>query len=290
MSIFKYSPCVFSIFLITNWFLSGCTPLRQVDITPTGTTPPTITLSPTLPSTIEVTPNTLDTGWVLLQPGLESRLINIYDNQNQPLESLHILRLDQNLFRLDVAYNETPKDLENWHAETKASIVVNGGYFRAENDKYIPNGLTIINGKAFGDSYDTFAGMLAINEKNAELRWLANEPYNSTEKLLAALQSFPLLIKPGGELGFSKQYEDNLKARRTVIGQDKDGKLFFIVASEGYFTLHELSAYLTESDLNLDIAINLDGGPSSGIIIDSHPQESVFAQTPLPVVILAYPR
>lgn len=290
MPIFKYSPCVLSVFFITNWLLSSCTSLRQIDITPTRTTSPTITLSPTLIPTIEVTPSTLDTGWSLLQPGLEKRLLNIYNNQNQLLESLHMLRLDQNLFRLDVAYDETPKDLKNWQAETKASIVVNGGYFRVENDKYIPNGLTIINGKAFGDGYDTFAGMLAINEKSTELRWLANEPYNSTERLVAALQSFPLLIKPGGELGFSKQYEDNLKARRTVIGQDKGGKLFFIVASEGYFTLHELSAYLTESDLNLDIAINLDGGPSSGIIIDNFPQESVFAQTPLPVVILAYPR
>lgn len=290
MSTFKRSPFVLLILLISNWLFSGCTPLRQVDITPTGTTPPTITLSPTFPPTIEVTPIIQDNGWGLLQPGLESRLINIYDNQNQLLESLHILRLDQNLFRLDVSYDETPKDLENWQAETKANIVVNGGYFRAENGKYIPNGLTIINGKAFGDSYDTFGGMLAINEKSAELRWLASKPYDSTEKLLAALQSFPLLIKPGGELGFPKQYEDNLKARRTVIGQDKNGNLFFIIASEGYFTLHELSAYLTESDLNLDIAINLDGGPSSGIIIDSHPQESVFAQTPLPVVILAYHR
>jgi len=214
MPIFKYSPRVLSIFLITYWLLFGCTLFRQIGITPTGTTPPTITLSLTLSPTIEVTPSTLDTGWGLLQPGLERRLLNIYDNQNQLLESLHMLRLDQNLFRLDVAYDEKPKDLENWQAETKASIVVNGGYFRVENDKYIPNGLTIINGKAFGDSYDTFAGMLAINEKSAELRWLANEPYNSTEKLLAALQSFPLLIKPGGELGFSKQYEDNLKARR----------------------------------------------------------------------------
>jgi len=287
----KYSHRVLSIFLITNWLLSGCAPLQRIDITPTGTTSPTIAPSPTLSPTIEVKPNNRsDTGWSLLQPGLEKRLLNIYDNQNQLLESLHILRLDQNLFRLDVAYDETPKDLENWQAETKASIVVNGGYFRVENGKYIPNGLTIINGTAFGDSYDTFAGMLAINEKSAALRWLANEPYDSTEKLVAALQSFPLLIKPGGELGFSKQYEDNLKARRTVIGQDKDRKLLFIVASEGDFTLHELSAYLTESDLNLDIAINLDGGPSSGIIIDNYPQESVFEQTLLPVVILAYPR
>jgi len=290
MPVSKFTAQTLSIFLFTNWFLSGCTPFHQTSVAPTGTTPSTAASTPTLLPTTEATPRTLDMGWDLLQSGLERRLLNIYDNNNQFVESLHILRLNQNLFRLDVAYNEIPKDLEDWQAETKALIVVNGGYFRIEDDKYIPNGLAIVKGKAFGDSYDTFAGMLAINENGAELRWLANNPYDPTEELWAGLQSFPLLVKPDGKLGFSKQNEDNLQARRTVIGQDKDGKLFFMVASKGYFTLHQLSAFLTASDLNLDIAINLDGGPSSGIIMDNYPQETISAQTPLPIVILVYSR
>jgi uncharacterized protein YigE (DUF2233 family) len=153
----------------------------------------------------------------------------------------------------------------------------------------MPNGLSIINGEILGSSYGSFAGMLAIDERSAQLRWLAEKPYDRGEPLMAGLQSFPLLIKPGGKLGFSEQHEDNLQARRTVIGQDKQGRMLFLVASQGYFTLHRLSVYLTESDLDLEIAMNLDGGPSSGILV-ANPREIVPAQSLLPLVILAYDR
>jgi exopolysaccharide biosynthesis protein len=166
---------------------------------------------------------------------------------------------------------------------------VNGGFFRVENEKYIPNGLTIVNGQSFGNSYESFAGMLAINDQRAELRWLAAKSYDPNEQLRAALQSFPVLVRPGGELGFPEQYEDHVQARRTVIGQDRNGQILFIIAPRGYFTLHQLSVYLAESDLNLDIAINLDGGPSTGILV-ANPQEVVGSQTALPLVILVYPR
>jgi len=62
-----------------------------------------------------------------------------------------------------------------------------------------------------------------------------------------------------------------------------------MVAPQGYFTLHELSVYLTESDLNLDIAINLDGGGSTGILV-SEPWEVIPPTRPLPFVILVHAR
>jgi len=123
----------------------------------------------------------------------------------------------------------------------------------------------------------------------AELRWLAQKPYEAGEPLRAGLQSFPMLVKPGGELGFPEQFEDNLPARRTVIGQDRAGRILLMVAPRGYFTLHRLSLYLTGSDLELDIAINLDGGPSSGILV-ANPLEAIPSQTLLPIVILVHAR
>ncbi len=126
-------------------------------------------------------------------------------------------------------------------------------------------------------------------DREQTLRWLVQEPYNSNEKLQAALQSFPILVRPGGELGFGAERENYARARRTVIGQDKEGRILFIVAPEGYFTLHQLSVYLTQSDLDLDIAVNLDGGGSTGILV-ANPPESIPARVLLPFVILVYPR
>jgi exopolysaccharide biosynthesis protein len=216
-------------------------------------------------------------------------MIRLFDEQNQHIESLYIFRLDQNFFEFDVAYRETPQSVEAWQRETTALMVVNGGFFRIENERYIPNGLTVLDGQIMGSSYESFGGMLAIRDGWADLRSLAHEPYLPGERIQAGLQSFPVLVKPGGELGFPAEREDNVRARRTVIAQDREGRILFLIAPRGQFTLHQLSLYLTESDLHLDIAINLDGGPSSGMMI-ANPREVISSQSLLPIVILVYPR
>lgn len=252
-------------------------------ITPAATFLPTPTLN--APPTVAPMP---EKGWTLLQPGLERRTDSIYNGQNQLVESLHIWRLDQKAFRLDVAYESSPKTLETWQRETNALMVVNGGFYSIDNERYFPDGLTIVNGQVSGRSFNR-GGMLAIDASQAELRWLAQEPYNSSERLQAALQSFPILVNPGGGLGFGAERESYTSARRTVIGQDKAGRILFMVAPQGYFTLHQLSVYLTNSDLNLDIALNLDGGGSTGILV-ADPREVITSNRPIPFVILVYPR
>jgi hypothetical protein len=281
------------LFTLSILFILGCASISPTVILPTATLTPTSTSTPSPtslpPSTLSQTPDPPDTGWHVLGPGFERRMIRIYDDQTQHIESLYIYRIDQNHFRFDIAYQETPQSLEDWQTETDALLLVNGGFFRIENEKYIPNGLTIVDGQALGSSYDSFGGMLAINDSWAELRSLAQEPYDPGESMQAGLQSFPLLVSPGGELGFPEQFEDNIAARRTVIAQDKQGHILFLVAPRGHFTLHQLSLYLTTSDLNLEIALNLDGGPSSGILV-TNPRELIPSQTLLPVVILVYAR
>ena len=255
---------------------------------PTPIAPTPVTHTPVLrvPSTALPIPQA---GWSRLQPGLERRVIEVYNNQNVHAESVHIWRIDQKYFRLDVAYGASPRTLEAWQTETNAAIVLNGGYYSIANETYFPDGLTIVDGKSFGRSFNGFGGMLAIQPSGAELRWLVEQPYNSSESLQAALQSFPILVRPGGKLGFGAERENHVSARRTVIAQDRDGRILFIVAPQGYFTLHQLSLYLTESDLDLDIAINLDGGGSTGILV-ANPREIISPTRPIPFVILVYPR
>ena len=227
--------------------------------------------------------------WPKLQPGLERRVIPIYDDQDRQLESLYIWRIDPQFFRMDVAFSETPRSLQTWQAETNAAMVINGGYFSIEKGKYLADGLTVINGAVLGTSFDGYGGMLAITQDRAELRSLVQKPYDPNEALGAALQSFPVLVQPGGKLGFGADREDNARARRTVIAQDKNGRILFIVAPQGHFTLHELSAYLTGSDLDLDIAVNLDGGGSTGVLV-AKPSEIIPSKVLLPFVILVYAR
>lgn len=259
-------------------------PAPTIDTTPTARLIPTP--APNLFATADAIP---DPSWSQLEPGLERRVIQIYNEQDQHVESLYVWRLDQDKFQLDVAFAERPKTLENWQAETNATIVMNGGYFSINNERYSADGLMIVDGKATGRSFNGYGGMLAVDRSGAELRWLVQEPYNSHEPLQAALQAFPMLVKPGGELGFPAARENHARARRTVIAQDENGRILLIVAPQGHFTLHQLSVYLTESDLNLDKAINLDGGGSTGLLV-ANPREVIPSKVLLPFVILVYPR
>ena len=241
--------------------------------------------APNSPPAVEMIP---EPGWDLLQPGLEKRVIEIYDDQNLQVESLHIWRIDQNYFRLDVAFDGSPKTLETWQKETNAALVVNGGYYSIEDERYFADGLTISDEVTTGRSFG-YGGMLAVDQGGAELRWLVEQPYRPFESLHAALQSFPMLVLPGGGLGFSPDRESHAAARRTVIAQDRSGRILFMVAPQGYFTLHGLSLYLTESNLNLNIAFNLDGGGSTGILV-ANPFEVIPPTRALPFVILVHAR
>lgn len=205
------------------------------------------------------------------------------------MEQLYILRLEPSQFVFDVAYDSQSKSLEAWQAESNALLVVNGSFYREENEQLLPAGLIIVDGEPIGWSYGEFAGMLAISEMSTELRWLAESPYNPNEPLRAGLQSFPVLIKPGGVLGFAEEHEDNKQARRTVIAQDNNGRFLFLLAPQGHFTLHQLSKYLFESDLQLDIAFNLDGGISTGLLL-AEPSEIIPVFAELPIVIMVYAR
>jgi uncharacterized protein YigE (DUF2233 family) len=294
---------LFPYFLLGCLLAVGC---RIISATPLPTTtfvtatptfampesPPTANIPPTPVPTAAVMPTpTLvpDTGWQVLQPNLERRVINLSDAAGEFLERLYILRVDPTSYQFGVAYDKKAKQLSDWLAETGAVVVINGGYFRQEGEDYIPTGLTIVDGEVIGSSYGAFAGMLAVTPNGPELRWLAQQPYNPDEPLLAGLQSFPILVKPGGVMGFPAENEDNKSARRTVIGQDRQGRILLMVASKGYPTLHQLSVYLADSDLDLDMAVNLDGGPSRGVLV-ANPPEGIAAFSALPIVITVHPR
>jgi uncharacterized protein YigE (DUF2233 family) len=228
-------------------------------------------------------------GWQPLQPGLEQRTIDLFGDDGRQVEQLYLLRLEPAAFRFRVGYRPgAPLPLRQWQAETGALLVVNGGFF---TEAWQATGLTVVEGVASGSSYVGFGGMLAVSGNGPELRGLAERPFDPSEPLLYGLQSFPLLVQPGGVLGFPD--EDGQSNRRTVVGVDGNGRFLFIVAPWGHFTLHQLSQYLLESDLDLDIALNLDGGTSTGLLLMGEGGEEtavdIPAFTPLPIVILVEP-
>lgn len=274
--------------IVSLIWLMGCmliTSSPQSLLTPSPPHP--VTLSPVHPGVFAAFTPTAppDTGWQMLRPGLEQRVIRLLAVDGRVREELSIFRIDPALYEFRVAYRPgEPQTLAQWQAETGALLVVNGGFFTEE---FVATGLTVIEGQANGGSYGDFAGMFAVTAGGPEVRWLGARPYNPDEPLLYALQAFPMLVKPGGQIGYAE--EDGQANRRTVVGQDSDGRILFILAPWGSFTLHQLSVWLAESDLNLDVALNLDGGTSTGLHL-AEPEVVIPAFTRLPIVIAVFPQ
>jgi uncharacterized protein YigE (DUF2233 family) len=179
--------------------------------------------------------------------------------------------------------------LRAWAMETGALLTINAGYF---SETYEVVGLTIVEGRPYGFAYEDFAGMFTVKPNGeASVRWLRERPYLLNEPLIAGVQSFPVLVKPGGVMGFPSDADDGSPARRTVVAQDHDGRILFMVAPRGYLSLHELAMWLAASDLEVDIALNLDGGNSSGLWLDEGPHPiQIDTYTPIPAVITVSPR
>jgi uncharacterized protein YigE (DUF2233 family) len=89
-------------------------------------------------------------------------------------------------------------------------------------------------------------------------------------------------------VGFPANADDRRPARRTVVAQDRRGRILILVAPRGALSLHELARFLVESDLDLDAALNLDGGFSTGLWVRAYDESvEIDSLVPVPSVISA---
>jgi hypothetical protein len=233
-------------------------------------------------------PEPPDTGWQSLVAGVELREIDVTVDLERPTERLRIVRLDPGQVEFRVRYSpDDPRMVSTWGAEAGSVLVVNGAYFAPPDEGGGTIGLLVSDGQAWGTPLDSYAGMFAVTASgDVSVRWLEQSPYDSQERLAQAVQSFPVLVKPGGVMGFPAQADDGTPARRTTVAQDGDGNVLFIVAPRGTLGLHELAVFLAESDLDIEVALNLDGGGSTGLwLAAGDARVEIDSYTPVPSVI-----
>lgn len=224
-----------------------------------------------------------DAGWQQVDPGMELRTLRLSAGSHSGFVTA--VRFDPSAYRISVKYDVgNPGKVSEWFAALSPVAVINGGYFDAEGR---PTALVIFDGIRRGDSYDGFGGMVVINSQGEfELRSLRDQPYDPNEDIQQAMQSSPMLIQPGGTLSSFEADQD--RSRRSVLARDKQGRILLIASNALSFTLNELAQALNDSDLELDAALNLDGGRSTGLFLRT-PAASVtidsIEQVPLVLVI-----
>lgn len=267
--------------------------------TPVEVTASAFPIVPTIAST-DLPPVPTETrlaDWQTVWPGLEEKLYRVKRTVDSPLtEDVLVYRLDRERFLFDIGYApRSPLTITEWSlTEPNLLFVINGGYFTEE---MLATGLVIADGAPSGRSYGSFAGMVAVGQNSVgsgpssqiDVRWLNHQPYYAGEPLWAALQAFPMLVHPGGTIGFPADQDSGDRARRTVVGIDRNGALLFVIATTGSLTLSDMSRFLAESDLNVDRALNLDGGSSTGFVLRAGTyQKELLPLSRLPTVIRVY--
>lgn len=253
----------------------GCTLTRATIPPPT----PTPTSAPTPVS---------GDGWETVRPGIEQRTARVPGQGPFGAQAM-IVRVDPALATFQVAYQPgDPLSLSEWRAALPgAAVIVNGGFFD-EFSRAL--GLVVSEGQAYGQSFSGFGGMFQVTEAGPRVRSLVSEPYLG-EPLWHAVQSFPMLIEAGGVLAPRGDGFD-VPARRTIIAQDGAGRILLIVTPLSEVSFSAAQDWLLSADLDVRIALALDGGRSTGLALDhvEGPDDLYPAFDRLPSVIAVFPR
>ena len=146
-----------------------------------------------------------------------------------------------------------------------ASLAINAGYF---DDNFAPVGFLRIDGRDTGTllAQPPLSGLVVIDSGGAVD--IVDRDLAALSSAASAFQTGPFLIEPGGGDGIHAN--DEKSAERTVLALS--GTDVFVIVTTPV-TLSDLADALIAAPLlggpAFDRAINLDGGPSSGFVIDA---------------------
>lgn len=192
---------------------------------------------------------------------------------------LIVYTIDSSKTKGKVYYENPPLRIEEWQKKLSADLIINGAYF---SEEYRPLGFTRINSKTLVDKSFT-SGNIGWLSMSAEGKIAVTETLKNPESMIFALQSYPLLIKDGKP---HVKDETNKLARRTVLGLNKNHDLVVVMVDQTPISLFKLAQWLHTKLPDLQMALNLDGGSSTGAALKTKDlNETILALSPLPVVI-----
>jgi uncharacterized protein YigE (DUF2233 family) len=169
-------------------------------------------------------------------------------------------------------------------------VAVNGGFF---DPQLAASGLLISRGAVLArERAGAGSGVLAVANRRAHLLKRGERLPPATD---FAVQCGPRLVESGGSVGI--RHDDGQRAARTAAciregGQELD---LVITMSQGQLgggpSLLQLARWLTEplaqgEPSGCDAALNLDGGPSTGIVVAGRPAAYRAPLGPVPFALL----
>lgn len=245
---------------VVNPYVTSVAPYTPPAALPT----PLPTQNPVATSGVVNPANVGGAGWNLVTQSIALRQFSM--TTGNTAIPVMVARIDPARVSFQVYY--TPGDLHvlsEWRAALPtATLLVNGNYYTQQNTAI---GLVVSNNNSYGGYINrSDSGLFQVQGGRARVRSLWLEPYNAAERLEQAVQGFPILAAQGQAAPISPDLDQGTN-RRTVIATDRLGRVLIIMTPSGGATLAEMARWLaTGSGLDIDMALNLDGGRSTQML------------------------
>ena len=175
--------------------------------------------------------------------------------------------------------NQPAETIEQFYnrQKVKPTIVTNGGFFNMSTRAPVFNYVDEGNAKSANAKYKWGMGVVGNNR-------LIYGELNS-RKWRDFVSGYPNLLDDSQAVTITFAKEINYKARRTLLGYDDKRVILVCVDSPG-MNLVEAQAYMKK--LGCRFAINLDGGGSTGMLVNGEKKTSIYHKRAVDNVVAIY--
>ncbi len=194
------------------------------------------------------------------------------------LKDITIYQLPKDEFQFTIHNATEPQTIKNWSKQFgKGHIIINGFYFNAD---YSPPGMLTIDSEDLHTKIFDYDRSAVVDLTETLTIIDTSEPF--TDNWTTAAQSYPILVKDGKAM---VKEDSGLLAKRSFIGTDQEN--VYIGIADKNISLYQLSQELASIQIEWNLALNLDGGPSTGLTIQIAKDKNLNnSLMPVPSVIV----
>jgi hypothetical protein len=174
------------------------------------------------------------------------------------VDRIHLVRVDPRRFRFEVLNDPAlPATVEAWQERLGAAAVVNASFY---TEAGLPETPIRSKGRWLGPaSYRSAHGAFVAGDRPGIIDLRGADTRRALAAYPNAVVSYPLLLDLRGQVRAADR--PTWIANRTFVAKARDGRVLLGTTETGFFSLRRLGRFLKESPLELEAALNLDGGP-----------------------------
>jgi exopolysaccharide biosynthesis protein len=210
--------------------------------------------------------------WRQNAPGVEVRVLRAPVGEG----AVTVTAIRTDAWRVQVVAGKSA-DAAGWRKRYNAIAAINGGFFDKEGKSL---GLRVANRRRVSALHPADWGVFYV--RNGQSQVVHSRDYQKQRGITQAVQCGPRLVVDGKVTSLKRQY-----AQRTGIGVQRDVKVI-IAVTELPLSLPGWAAVWADRDgLNCRDALNLDGGPSTQMNLQSQSRAvNITGAWPVPDAII----